>query len=43
VSELVRATLKRGNGAARQREVFARAGKFEDVVDFIAAETTGGG
>lgn len=39
VGELVRATLKRGNGAARQRAAYARAGSFEDVVDFIVSET----
>lgn len=39
VSELVRATLRRGNGAARQRAVFARAGRLEEVVDFIVGET----
>ncbi|HEX8351810.1 MAG TPA: hypothetical protein VF611_02720, partial [Pyrinomonadaceae bacterium] len=39
VSGLVRATLGRGNGAARQRAVFARAESFEDVVDFIVGET----
>jgi glutamate---cysteine ligase / carboxylate-amine ligase len=41
VSELVRATLRRGNGAARQRAAFARGNSFEDVVDFITAETIG--
>jgi carboxylate-amine ligase len=39
VSELVRATLRRGNGAARQRAAFARAGSLEEVVGFIVAET----
>ncbi len=39
VSELVRATLARGNGAARQRAAFARAQSFEDVVDYIVAQT----
>jgi carboxylate-amine ligase len=39
VGELVRATLRRGNGAARQRAAFARGDSFEDVVDFIVAET----
>ena len=39
VAGLVRATLKRGNGAARQRAAFARAGSFEEVVDSIIAET----
>jgi len=33
VSTLVRSTLQRGNGAARQRAVFARTGRLEDVVD----------
>lgn len=36
---LVRETLERGNGATRQRRVYARSGSFEDVVDFILAET----
>jgi glutamate---cysteine ligase / carboxylate-amine ligase len=39
VTELVRATLARGTGAARQRAVFRRAGRLEDVVDLIVAET----
>ena len=39
VSELVGATLRRGNGAARQRAAYSRAESFEDVVDFIVAET----
>jgi carboxylate-amine ligase len=39
VSGLVRQTLARGNGARRQREAFARAGRLEDVVDLILAET----
>jgi carboxylate-amine ligase len=39
VGGLVRATLQRGNGAARQRAAFARAGSFRDVVDLIVAET----
>ncbi|HEX8747224.1 MAG TPA: carboxylate-amine ligase [Pyrinomonadaceae bacterium] len=39
VSEIVRATLTRGNGAARQREAFRREGSFENVVDVIVAET----
>jgi carboxylate-amine ligase len=42
VSELVGAVIKRGNGAARQREAYSRADKFEDVVDFIVAETAAG-
>lgn len=39
VGGLVRATLARGNGAARQRASVARAGGLEEVVDFIVAET----
>src|SRR5215204_6420473 len=39
VSELVRATLGRGNGATRQRAAFARANRFEELVDFIVGET----
>jgi glutamate---cysteine ligase / carboxylate-amine ligase len=42
VSALVRETLGRGNGAARQREVYARSGSFSEVVDFIVAETKKG-
>lgn len=41
VGELVGATLKRGNGAARQRAAYTRAGSFENVVDFIVSETAG--
>jgi carboxylate-amine ligase len=40
VSGLVRRTLRHGNGARRQREALARAGKLEDVVDLIVAETS---
>lgn len=43
VDGLVRATLSRGNGAARQRAAFARAGSLEGVVDFIVAETSNPG
>lgn len=39
VSHLVRETLRRGNGAQRQREVYRRTGRWEDVVDLIVAET----
>jgi carboxylate-amine ligase len=38
-SALVLETLERGNGATRQREVYTRSGSFDDVVDFILAET----
>ncbi len=42
VSTLVRATLRHGNGATRQREVYRRTGRLEDVVDSIVAETEKG-
>jgi carboxylate-amine ligase len=42
VSALVHATLVRGNGAERQRAAYERAGRWEDVVDFIIAETAKG-
>ncbi len=42
VSALVHATLQRGNGAARQRAVYRRTGRLEDVVDAIVAETEQG-
>ena len=42
VAALVQEVLKRGNGAQRQREVYARAGRMEDVVDYIVAETRRG-
>ena len=42
VSALVEETLAKGNGASRQRQAFARAGKFEDVVDLILTETAKG-
>ena len=42
VEELVRDTLARGNGAKRQRDAYARANLFEDVVDLIVEETTQG-
>jgi len=35
-------TLARGNGARRQREVYGRAGQFEDVVDMLIEETSQG-
>jgi carboxylate-amine ligase len=41
-SALVRETLERGNGATRQRQVYIRSGDFDDVVDFIVAETRKG-
>lgn len=42
VSSLARETVARGNGADRQRAAFARAGRFEDVVDLILEETARG-
>ena len=42
VSSLVRETMQRGNGATRQREVYKRTGRLEDVVDYIVAETLKG-
>jgi carboxylate-amine ligase len=42
VSELVGATLRRGNGAARQRAAFARGSSVDEVVDLIIAETVRG-
>lgn len=42
VSALARETVVRGNGADRQRAAFARAGRFEDVVDLIVEETSRG-
>ena len=42
VSALVRQTIGRGNGARRQREAYARAGRFEDVVDLLVEETARG-
>ena len=35
VSAIVDQTLHRGTGAARQRAVFARSGRLEDVVDLV--------
>jgi carboxylate-amine ligase len=42
VSFLARETLERGNGAARQREAYGRAGRIEDVVDMLIEETAQG-
>jgi carboxylate-amine ligase len=39
---LVRETIRRGTGAKRQREAYERAGRLEDVVDLITAETARG-
>ena len=40
VSSIVRATLERGNGASRQRTAFKRAGRLEDVVDYVVEQTS---
>jgi glutamate---cysteine ligase / carboxylate-amine ligase len=42
VSALVRETLQRGNGASRQRAVYQRTRRLEDVVDFLVGETAQG-
>ncbi|MBV9850678.1 MAG: carboxylate-amine ligase [Armatimonadetes bacterium] len=42
VSALTEQTLRRGNGAMRQREVFARQGRLADVVDWLVRETAAG-
>lgn len=42
ISALASQVLQRGNGARRQREVFARSGRLEDVVDFVVRETAAG-
>jgi carboxylate-amine ligase len=42
IATLVFDTLARGNGADRQRAAYARAGRFEDVVDLILEETSRG-
>ena len=39
VADLVDATMARGPGADRQRAAYHRAGRFEDVVDQVVAET----
>jgi carboxylate-amine ligase len=42
VAAQIHEVLDRGTGAARQREEYTRDGRFEDVVDFIVAETIKG-
>jgi carboxylate-amine ligase len=39
ISSIVRETMQRGTGAVRQREVYKRTGRLEDVVDYMVAET----
>ncbi len=43
VSALVGETLDRGNGANRQRRVYERTGRLEDVVDMLIEETVPSG
>jgi glutamate---cysteine ligase / carboxylate-amine ligase len=42
VSEQVEKVLQDGNGAMRQRQIYERTGKMEEVVDYIVAETAQG-
>ncbi len=43
VSGLVHQVVQCGTGAARQRRAFDRAGRLEDVVDFVVASTSPAG
>jgi carboxylate-amine ligase len=42
VSAIVEQILHQGTGAARQRQIYNRAGKLEDVVDYIVEQTEKG-
>lgn len=42
VSALVGSTLKHGNGAMRQRQMYERSGRLQDVVDLLIEETAEG-
>jgi carboxylate-amine ligase len=42
VSTIVGEILQQGTAASRQRQVYKRAGKFEDVVDYIVKQTEKG-
>jgi carboxylate-amine ligase len=42
VSALVSDTLKQGNGATRQRRVYERSGRLEEVVEVLVEETAQG-
>jgi carboxylate-amine ligase len=42
ISGIVGGVMARGTGARRQREVYARTGRLEDVVDFVVEETAKG-
>ncbi|MEA5597091.1 carboxylate-amine ligase [Rivularia sp. UHCC 0363] len=39
VSTIVKQIITQGTGASRQREIYNRAGKLEDVVDYIVEQT----
>jgi carboxylate-amine ligase len=39
VAELTRRTLAEGNGATRQRRAYAKAKRFDDIVDLVVEET----
>jgi carboxylate-amine ligase len=42
ISALVHQTIRRGNGAMRQRAVYEQHGRMEDVVEYMAAQTRQG-
>lgn len=42
VSSIVGETMQQGNGATRQRQAYKRAGRLEDVVDLVVAQTAKG-
>lgn len=42
IQAIVHQTIERGTGAKRQRDAFARRGRFEDVVDLLIEETARG-
>jgi carboxylate-amine ligase len=42
VSSQLNELMQRGNGAARQREVYERTGRMEDVVEYVVAQTAPG-
>lgn len=42
VEALTQQVLQRGNGARRQRDVYHKSGRLEDVVDFLIRETADG-
>jgi carboxylate-amine ligase len=42
IEALVNETTARGTGATRQRAAYAKAGRYEDVVDLLVAETAKG-